>query len=344
MHEHMDPQLARVLAMMPVVDLSDIQAIRALNQDTRVPAAPTERAVETCEHAVLRRDGRSAIRVRLYRPEHSTRQALPAVLYCHPGLFFGSLEMDHERCVRFASDVPCIVVSVDYRLAPEYPFPAGLEDCYDSLVWIQANATELHIDTSRVGVAGCSSGATLAAGLSLMARDRAGPPLAFQLLVCPTLDDRLETVSMAQFANPGPMEAGRVGAAYMWRYYLGESDDAVSHYAAPARASDVSDLPPTYLVTAEYDCVRDEGLEYALRLIRAGVATELHHFSGCFHAFDLVARTAAVSQRAVGEQVAALRRALATPTTRTTRRPPGTGGLQGEDTSAEHSYLPRLSR
>src|SRR5207248_3985413 len=142
----------------------------ALNQDSRMPDWPCARPVETSEHHVVHRDGRSAVRVRVYRPERST-QRLPAILYCHPGLAFGSLEMDHARCVRFASDIECVVVSVDYRLAPEYPFPAAVEDCYDSLVWMEANATDLRLDPARMAVAGCSSGATLAAGLSLMARD-----------------------------------------------------------------------------------------------------------------------------------------------------------------------------
>jgi acetyl esterase len=319
--ENMDPQLARILLMMPVVDLSDIQAIRALNQETKMPVSPSYQLVETSERLVPRPDGASAVRVRVYRPHQST-QTLPALLYCHPGLFFGTLEMDHARCMRFASDVGCVVVSVDYRLAPEHPFPAGIEDCYATLAWMEANATNLSIDPSRTAVAGCSTGATLAAALALMARDRGSPALVFQLLVCPALDDRLQTASMAEFADPGPMEAGRIGSEYMWRYYLGESRDSVSPYAAPGRAEDLSSLPPAYLVTAEFDCLRDEGIDYALRLMRAGVPTELHHFSGCFHAFDLVARTAAVSQRAVDEQVAILRRALAAPARRMTHRLP----------------------
>lgn len=312
MREHMDPQLTRILSMMPVIDLSDVRAMRALNQETKLPVSPSDGSVQTNELLVPRRDDASAVRVRVYRPHQST-QALPAILYCHPGLIFGTLEMDHARCLRFASEVGCVVVSVDYRLAPEHPFPAGIEDCYASLAWMEAKADDLNIDASRIAVAGCSTGATLAAALALMARDRGGPALVFQILVCPALDDRLRTASMTEFADPAPMEAGRVGAEHLWRYYLGEPRDNVSLYAAPGRAEDLSGLPPTYLITAEFDCLRDEGIDYALRLMRAGVPTELHHFSGCFHAFDLVVRTAAVSQRSVDEQVAVLRRALAAP-------------------------------
>jgi acetyl esterase len=311
MREHMDPQLARILALMPVIDLSDIKAIRKLNQGTVMPVPPGNELVSTTEILIPRSDATS-VRIRICRPQQSS-QPMPALLYCHPGLIFGTLDMDHARCLRFASDVGCVVVSVEYRLAPEHPFPAGLEDCYAILAWIEANATELNADPSRIAVAGCSTGATLAAAVALLARDRGGPPLVFQLLVCPALDDRLQTASMAEFAEAEPMEAGRVGARHLWRQYLGTVDGDVSPYAAPARAEDVSRLPSTFLITAEFDCLRDEGLAYGLRLIQAGVPTELHHFPGCFHAFDLVARTATISQRAVDEQVTALRRALGAP-------------------------------
>ena len=218
--------------------------------------------------------------------------------------------MDHARCVRFASDVGCVVASVDYRLAPENPFPAGLEDCYAALAWIAAHAAEIGVDASRIAVAGCSTGGTLAAGLALLSHDRGGPELAFQVLLCPALDDRLQTGSMAEFAEPGPMEAGRVGARHLWRSYLGNTNTSTSPYAAAARATDLAALPPTYIITAGFDCLRDEGLDYATRLIAAGVPTELHHFPTCFHAFDLTARTATISQHAVDEQVAVLRRAF----------------------------------
>jgi acetyl esterase/lipase len=255
---------------------------------------------------IVPRDAGSGIRVRITRPR-SSDGPLPAILHCHPGLIFGTLDMDHARCARFAADVGCVVASVDYRLAPENPFPAGLEDCYAALAWLQTNAAEMNVDPTRIAVAGCSTGGALAAGLALLSRDRGGPALAFQLLVCPALDDRLQTDSMAEFAEAAPMEAGRVGARHLWRFYLGDAGE-VSPYAAAARAADLTGLPPTFVITAEFDCLRDEGLAYALRLIAAGVPTELHHFPSCFHAFDLVARTATVSQRAADEQVTALRR------------------------------------
>lgn len=298
--------------MMPVVDLSDVAAIRALNMDTKMPVSASDRLVQTHELHVPRRAVGSGIRVRCYRSAGLTGK-LPVVLYFHPGLFFGTLEMDHARCMRFASEAGCVVVSVDYRLAPEHPFPAGIEDGYDCLTWLASQPHVLGVDPARICIAGCSTGATLAAGVTLMARDLNGPALVLQLLVCPTLDDRLDTPSMREFHDPAAMEAGRVGAEHTWNYYLGKERSHVSPYAAPAREANLVGLPPTHVITAEYDSVRDEGIDYAVRLVRAGVPTELHHFPGCFHAFDFVARTAAISRRAMDEQLAMLRRVFGVP-------------------------------
>ncbi|RJL27276.1 alpha/beta hydrolase [Bailinhaonella thermotolerans] len=293
---------------MPILDVGDIAAIRALNTATPMPVHPADRDVRTSERTVPGPEGAPEVGMRVYRPGEDLVNR-PAVVYFHPGLTFGTLEMDHARCMRFASGAGCVVASVDYRLAPEHPYPAGVEDCYAALCWVAANAKELGADPGRIAVAGCSTGATLAAAVALMARDRGGPELAFQLLIQPAVDDRLDTPSMAEFAEPGPCEAGRAGSAHTWRYYLAGAE--AGPYAAPARAGSLRGLPPAYVSTAERDCLRDEGIAYALRLMREGVPVELHHFPGTFHAFDLVVRTAAISQRAVEEQIAVLARALA---------------------------------
>ncbi len=316
----MDPQLARVIARMPVLDLSDITKLRALNEATQIPVSAADQDVTFVDRTVPGPPGAPDVGVRVYRPTHAGDAPLAAVVYFHPGLFFGTLNMDHARCLRFAAGAGCVVVSVDYRLAPEHRFPAGVEDSYAATRWVATNTAELGLDPDRIAVAGCSTGATLAAAVVLMARDRGGPKLAFQMLLQPALDDRLDTPSMAEFAEPAAMEAGRAGGVHKWRYYLGDAPQTVSPYAAPARADDLTGLPPAYVSTNEYDCLRDEGIEYALRLIRAGVPTELHHFAGTFHAFDLVVRTAAISQRAVEEQVAVLRHALDAQLARMARR------------------------
>jgi acetyl esterase/lipase len=201
-----------------------------------------------------------------------------------------------------------IVVSVDYRLAPEHAFPAGIEDCYAALVWMTQNAGELGIDVEHVAVMGGSAGGGLAAGTALMARDRGGPALCFQVLNIPELDDRLETPSMKQFVDT-PLW-NRPNAIVSWRYYLGDAlGGDISPYAAPARAEDLKGLPPAYVSTMEYDPLRDEGLIYAMRMLEHGVSVELHQFPGTFHGSSLVGN-AEVSRRGSEEMMGALRRGL----------------------------------
>ena len=177
----------------------------------------------------------------------------------------------------------CVVVSVDYRLAPEDPFPAGPEDCYAVLCWVAAHAEELSIDVDRLVVAGGSAGGALTAAVTLMARDRGGPKIAFQGLMIPVLDDRLDTPSMRQAIEaPG---FNSMGAEGMWLHYLGETYDrsATSPYAAPSRAEDLSGLPPAFIQTNGLDPLRDEGIHYALRLLAAGVSVELCNVPGVYH-------------------------------------------------------------
>jgi acetyl esterase len=154
-----------------------------------------------------------------------------------------------------------VVVSVEYRLAPEDPFPAGLEDCYAALVWLHESAAELGVDGDRIAVVGRSAGGGLAAALALVTRDRHGPALCFQCLAIPELDDRLDTPSMQAFVDT-PLW-NRPLAEASWRHYLGDDRSDVSPYAAPARATDLSGLPPAYVSTMEFDPLRDEGIAYA---------------------------------------------------------------------------------
>ena len=206
------------------------------------------------------------------------------------------------------------MVSVDYRLAPETPYPGGLEDCYASLLWVQQNSVALKLDPARLGVFGQSAGAGLAAATALLARERKGPKLCFQYLGIPELDDRLDTHSMRQFTDT-PMW-NRPNAELSWNYYLGDSlqrgADDVPCFAAPARAQDLSGLPPAYVSTMEFDPLRDEGVLYALKLMQAGVATELHCYPGTFHGSSLVA-SAEISRRETTEMFTVLRRGLGIP-------------------------------
>ncbi len=188
------------------------------------------------------------------------------------------------------------IVSVDYRLAPEHPHPTPSEDCYAGLLWTVEHAEELGIDPRRLLVAGVSAGGGLAASLALMSRDRGGPALLGQLLICPMLDDRDDTESTRQFES-GPWNRSNNRVA--WSALLGHDGAGpnTSAYAAPARAADLSGLPPTYLEVGSAEVFRDENVEYASRLWAAGVATELHVWAGGFHCFWQIEH-AAVSQAA----------------------------------------------
>jgi acetyl esterase len=240
----------------------------------------------------------------------SRAAAVPAILYIHGGGFYaGSIDTEHSGASALARQLNVVVVSVDYRLAPENPFPAGLEDCYAALVWLHEHAGDFGVDADRIAINGGSAGGGLAAGLALLARDRGGPAICFQYLGIPELDDRLDTPSMQRFHDT-PMWS-RGAAEKSWEWYLGDAHGTVdiSPYAAPARATDVAGLPPAYISTMEFDPLRDEGIHYALKLLAAGVSVELHSFPGTFHGSGIVV-TAAVNQREAAERMTVWRRVL----------------------------------
>lgn len=219
------------------------------------------------------------------------------------GGFLGAL--GHAEELRLA------VVSVDYRLAPETPHPGPVEDCYAGLSWTAAHAAELGIDPARVIVAGASAGGGLAAAVALLARDRGGPALLGQLLACPMLDDRNDTPSSWQMAGLGVWDraANDVG----WTALLGDArgGPGVSPYAAPARATDLSGLPPAFIDVGSAETFRDEDVAYATRIWQAGGSAELHVWPGGFHGFTGAVPEAALSRAAVAAQRDWLRRLLA---------------------------------
>ena len=309
-----DPELAAVLDFMPVIDLHDPALARAefekLLVAMRVPL-PEADALDIEDLFVPGREGDPAVAVRVYRPKATPAGATaPGILLIHGGGFIiGSVEAEHAGAVLMAVDAGAVLVSVEYRLAPEHPYPAGLRDCYAALTYLHAEAAGLGVDTSRVAVVGASAGGGLAAATALLARDLGGPSLCFQMLHIPELDDRLETPSMQTFVD-SPLW-NRPLAVQSWKAYLGDlaATDDVPVYAAPARATDLRGLPPAYVSTAENDPLRDEGICYALAMLRAGVSVELHQFPGTFHGSALVTR-AEVSKRASREAAVVLRRAL----------------------------------
>jgi acetyl esterase/lipase len=209
-----------------------------------------------------------------------------------------------------AAELRAAVISVEYRLAPETPHPGPVEDCYAGLAWTAAHAAELGVDPDRIVVAGGSAGGGLAAAVALLARDRGGPALAAQLLLCPMLDDRNDTPSAWQMAGLGIWDrsANEVG----WTALLGAARGGpdVSPYAAPARAADLSGLPPAFIEVGSAETFRDEAVTYASRIWQAGGVAELHVWPGCFHGFSSLAPRAALSREAAATQLNWIRRIL----------------------------------
>lgn len=306
-----DPELAARVPLLPRVDYADPPTARATLRQIvahQPPYHPTT-PIDVRDRRVPGPPGAPEVAVRVYRPEAA--RPLPGLLYLHWGGFvFGDLDTVHTTCLRLADQVDAVVVAVEYRLAPEHPYPAGLEDCYAALEWMAKDAAGLGIDPGRLGVGGESAGGGLAAALTLAARDRGGPALRHQCLLFPALDDRLDTVSARTFVDTPMWDLANARAS--WGFYLpGTAGGAdVPPLAAPARAGDLSGLPPAFVVACEFDPLRDEGIGYAHRLIQAGVRTELGYYPGTFHASIAVAE-AAVSRRILADQVAALRHGLA---------------------------------
>jgi acetyl esterase len=301
MNGRLDPVLRGVATTR--TDLSSIGPVReSLDQRRRASIADTDTAgVWICEEIAC---GESRpVPVRIYRGGPSPA---PAVIYCHAGAFvLGNLDIDHRQCVELARGGRCSVVSVDYRLAPEHPYPAALDDAIAVLSWVTAHAGDLDVDVSRVAVAGSSAGAALAACLAQRAAGGSLPPVVFQMLHQPVLDDRV-TASKTEFAATPAFDGP--AAELMWRHYLGST--APSADAVPARCSQLAGVAPAFITCSEVDPLRDEALDYAQRLLRAGVATELHVFPGTCHGFDSLLPDWAVSEQLFTMQGQALRRAF----------------------------------
>lgn len=264
--------------------------------------------VEMARHTLTVADG-TALDLGWYFPTADPSGA--AVLYLHGGGMIYSLAETAPtydavlRAYVAATDTPMLMV--DYRVAPEHPDPTPVEDCYAALCWLAENTTALGVDPARLAVAGDSAGGGLAAGVSLLARDRGGPALAAQLLIYPMLDDRTTTPD-PQLA-PESLTWNYNDNITGWDALLGDraGSDDVSIYAAPARAQDLAGLPPTYLDVGDLDIFRAEDIDYAARLSAAGVPVELHVHPGCPHAFEGLAPTAEVSARVISDRIRRLR-------------------------------------
>jgi acetyl esterase/lipase len=319
MKQLLDPELVAPLeGIMGAIgggfDLKNLAATRDMlngmiaNVNASVPAL---HGVESEDRRVPGPPGAPDVLVRVYRPSARGGAPLPAILWMHPGGYvLGNIELDELFCRQLAKDLGIAVVSVNYRLAPEDPYPAALEDCYAVLHWLAKDASSLRVDLHRVAVGGASAGGGLAAALALLARDRRGPHIAFQLLVYPAIDDR--KTAQASATVPDTLFWSRENTLDSWRAYLagkhGQPD--VPPYAAVARATDLRNLPPAYIPVGSLDPFLEDDIEFAQRLIAAGVAAELHVYPGAFHAFDVFGADSRVARRFAADRNAALRRAL----------------------------------
>ncbi|MEK5480260.1 alpha/beta hydrolase [Paenibacillus sp. FSL R5-0407] len=302
------PELLGILKQAPKLDLNDdIEKIRSF----KPPALDTSPEVKITTRSI--QGPESELRIKIYEPVNRETPKLPAVYWIHGGGYIlGTPDGDDGLCEFFVNEVHCVVVSIDYRLAPEHPYPAAIEDCYAGLKWTADQVEELQIDSSRIAIAGASAGGGLTAALSLMARDRGGPQIAFQMPLYPMLDDRNETPSSYEINEQNlPTAWNRENNLLAWKMYLGAAAaDAVSPYAAPGRAEDLSGLPPTYTFIGQLDPFRDETMDYVARLAQAGVPVEFHLYPGCFHGFDAIFNEQDISKQARSGCVNALKNAF----------------------------------
>jgi acetyl esterase len=251
---------------------------------------------------------RGALPVRIYTPE-ATRAPAPAVVYFHGGGWvIGSPDTHENLCKALANRARAVVVSVDYRLAPEHRFPAAAEDCYAAAHWVAGHGAEIGVDGGRIAVAGDSAGGNLAAVVALMARNLGGPALRQQTLIYPVTDADFETPSYRQNAEGYLLT--RDAMRWFWDHYVPDTARRSDPYASPLRAEKFGELPRALVVTAEYDPLRDEGESYAARLRDAGVPTELSRYDGQIHGFVSMLDVLDAGKRAVDQIGAALRRAL----------------------------------
>ena len=289
------PELLPVLDFLPSFDFNE-ETLRALRAGTameprqRPPLSAEQQSVGCEQRFIPGPPGAPDVRLLVYTPPgKNAATTRPGYLHIHGGGYIlGNPELNDGSNRSIAAEHGCVVVSVDYRLAPETCFPGALEDCYAGLAWLTAQADELGVDRSRIAIGGESAGGGHAAALAILARNRGGPRICFQLLDSPMLDDRTGSTS-----DPHPYCGEFVWTAasnrFGWRSLLGmePGSAAVPAEAAPARVADLTGLPPTYIVVGALDLFLEENLEYARRLVRAGVPTELHVIPGGFHGFSM---------------------------------------------------------
>lgn len=319
----LDPELAVLLEHFPddpsdnQIDYDNLPVIReqAAEQAAEMNEAflsdePEDATMETEDITVPGPSEGQELRLRVHRPT-AVDGPYPCLYLIHGGaMIMGEPERSDMKAYRFVDSLGCVVVAVEYRLAPEHPYPAAVDDCYAGLTWITDNVDELDVDDSKIAVAGGSSGGGLAAAMGLRARDEGGPELALQMLLSPMLDDRNSTESSKQVTDIGIHD--RDNNVRAWDAYLGDlsGSDELPPYAAPGRVEELSGLPPVYLDVGTHDVFRDETTAYADRAAKCGVQTEYHLWPGAYHGYDSFAPDAQITEETWNTRINALRRAF----------------------------------
>jgi len=305
----LDPQAKALLDLMPAMpDFTtlDLALVRA-GMAAGVLNTGEPEAVAKVENRTIPGPA-GQIPVRVYTPSASGPH--PGLVFFHGGGFvLCNLDTHDGICRSLTNAAGCVIVSVDYRLAPEHPYPAAPEDCYAATQWVAKNGSELGIDVSRLAIGGDSAGGNLAAVTALLARDRGGPALRFQLMIYPVTDCGFETASYRENGDGYFLTTGMM--RWFWDKYLADPKQAREGYASPLRAANLANLPPGLCITAGFDPLRDEGEAYAERLRKAGVDVRTSRYPGMFHGFLSMTAQLDTAREAVAEAGAALRAALA---------------------------------
>lgn len=304
------PELRRFARLTPKITYNrrNVRFFHRFLGAARVSRPPRDLRIHN-EH-VPRPGDQTKLRLRIYQPKSNPTPSA-ALLWLHGGGYvMGTPEQDDKRCVQFVRELGVTIVSVDYRMAPGFPFPAALDDGYTALTWTAAHAEQLGIDPTRIALAGVSAGGGLAAALAQLAHDRQDIQPAFQLLIFPMLDDR--TVLRGENAQTASVIWNQQSNRFGWEAYLGNDfgRETVPQYAVPARRKDLSGLPPAWIGVGTLDLFHDESMAYAQRLQEAGVPCEFVQVPGAFHGFDIFKATLPVVQEFRDSQIAVLRKVI----------------------------------
>lgn len=307
----LDPQAEAFLkqaaaAGAPPLESLSVPEARKFIRDLFAPPGERE-SVRKIEDLAVQTEG-VEIPMRIYTPAGGSGP-LPVLVYLHGGGWvIGDIETYDIPCRALANGAGCIVASVDYRLAPEHKFPIPAEDCYRAVNWVARNTALFGGDPARIAIGGDSAGGNLSAVVTLMARDRGGPKIVFQLLIYPVTNYALNTTSYRTNADGYMLTKGAM--EWFWNHYLSSPDDGANPYASPLRATNLAGLPPALVITAEYDPLRDEGIAYADKLRAAGVHVTHTYYEGMIHGFFTMGHILERGKEAIDEACTALRQAF----------------------------------